>query len=149
MATLAKHKTLLVCLTAFALLVAALLLSDRAPARQPNANSLVIGLALEPPHLDPTAGAAAAIGEIVHLNVFEGLTRVTADADIVPGLAERWRISSDGLTYTFRLRDHVHFHNGEAMTSADVQKSLSAIVGEKSDRGLQDLIVRASASRPL
>ena len=41
---------------------------------------LVLGIVLEPPHLDPTAGAAAAIDEIVYANVFEGLTRIGAAA---------------------------------------------------------------------
>jgi len=35
-----------------------------------------MGMSLEPPHLDPTAGAAAAIDEVVYANVFEGLTRI-------------------------------------------------------------------------
>ena len=35
-----------------------------------------IGAVLEPPHLDPTAGAAAAIDEVVFINVFEGLVRL-------------------------------------------------------------------------
>ncbi|HIB45949.1 MAG TPA: ABC transporter substrate-binding protein, partial [Candidatus Lambdaproteobacteria bacterium] len=35
---------------------------------------LTMGMVLEPPHLDPTAGAAAAIDEVVYANVFEGLT---------------------------------------------------------------------------
>ena len=37
---------------------------------------LVLGIVLEPPKLDPTAGAAEAIDEIVYANVFEGLTRI-------------------------------------------------------------------------
>ena len=37
---------------------------------------LVLGMPLEPPHLDPTAGAAAAIDEVLYANVFEGLTRI-------------------------------------------------------------------------
>ena len=41
---------------------------------------VTIGVRLEPPHLDPTAGAAAAIGEIVYANVFEGLTRIDRNA---------------------------------------------------------------------
>ena len=36
---------------------------------------IVVGMQLEPPILDPTAGAAAAIDEVVYANVFEGLTR--------------------------------------------------------------------------
>src|SRR5690606_22393489 len=35
-------------------------------------DSLVLAMVLEPPHLDPTAGAAAAIDEVVYANVFEG-----------------------------------------------------------------------------
>ena len=38
-------------------------------------NSVVIGMQLEPPNLDPTGGAAAAIDEVVYSNVYEGLTR--------------------------------------------------------------------------
>ena len=41
---------------------------------------LTMGMVLEPPHLDPTAGAAAAIDEIVYANVFEGLTRINQNA---------------------------------------------------------------------
>ncbi len=36
-------------------------------------SSLIMGMVLEPPHLDPTAGAAAAIDEVVYANIFEGL----------------------------------------------------------------------------
>ena len=47
----------------------------------------IIGMQLEPPNLDPTAGAAAAIDEVVYANVFEGLTRFGADGSILPALA--------------------------------------------------------------
>ena len=43
---------------------------------------LTMGMVLEPPHLDPTAGAAAAIDEVVYANVFEGLTRINQNAEI-------------------------------------------------------------------
>jgi hypothetical protein len=43
---------------------------------------------LEPPHLDPTAGAAAAIDEIVYANIFEGLTRIGSNGAVQPALAE-------------------------------------------------------------
>ncbi|GGH14179.1 ABC transporter substrate-binding protein [Alsobacter metallidurans] len=73
---------------------------------------VIIGVRLEPPHLDPTAGAAAAIGEIVYANVFEGLTRVDRTGATKPALAESWTISEDGKTYTFKLRAGVTFHDG-------------------------------------
>ncbi len=82
--------------------------------------SITIGMQLEPPMLDPTGGAAAAIDEVVYSNVFEGLTRFASDGSIIPGLAESWEISEDGATYTFTLREGVTFHDGEAMTAEDV-----------------------------
>ena len=51
-------------------------------------DTLTIGLTLEPPHLDPTAGAAAAIDEIVYANVFEGLTRIDENGAVQPQLEQ-------------------------------------------------------------
>ena len=73
---------------------------------------LVLGIPLEPPHLDPTAGAAAAIDEIVYANVFEGLTRIGARGEVLPDLAESWTVSDDGKVYTFKLHTGVKFHDG-------------------------------------
>ena len=70
---------------------------------------LVMGVVLEPPHLDPTAGAAAAIDEVVYANVFEGLTRIAEDGSVQPALAESWTVSDDGRVYTFRLHSGVKF----------------------------------------
>ena len=93
-------------------------------AAQAAKDSLVLGMPLEPPHLDPTAGAAAAIDEVVYANLFEGLTRIDENGAVQPGLASDWTISDDGLTYTFKLRRGVKFHDGSAMDSADVKFSL-------------------------
>jgi len=93
---------------------------------------LTMGMVLEPPHLDPTAGAAAAIDEIVYANVFEGLTRINQNAEVLPALAESWNISSDGLTYTFNLRSGVSFHDGSAFDSSDVVFSLNRARSENS-----------------
>ncbi|MEM6849777.1 MAG: ABC transporter substrate-binding protein [Pseudomonadota bacterium] len=80
---------------------------------------LVVGMALEPPHLDPTAGAAAAIDEIVYANLFEGLTAIASDGSVEPALATAWTQPDDGLSWTFTLRDGVTFHDGSAF-DADV-----------------------------
>jgi peptide/nickel transport system substrate-binding protein len=82
------------------------------PALAAPRTDLNVGIRLEPPHLDPTAGAAAAIGEIVYANLFEGLTRMAADGSIKPGLAESWTVSPDGKVYLFTLRKGVTFHDG-------------------------------------
>lgn len=79
-----------------------------------------IGMVLEPPNLDPTAGAAAAIDEVVYANIFEGLTRFGPDGSVIPGLAASWEISPDGTVYTFALRPGVSFHDGTTLTAHDV-----------------------------
>jgi peptide/nickel transport system substrate-binding protein len=85
---------------------------------------LVLGMVLEPPHLDPTAGAAAAIKEVGYANVFEGLTRINSDGSVSPALAESWEISDDGKVYTFKLHDGVKFHDGTDFTAEDVKFTL-------------------------
>ena len=85
--------------------------------------TLTIGMPLEPPHLDPTASAAAAIDEVLYANVFEGLTRIDRNGEVKPGLAESWSVAGDNVTYTFKLRSGVAFHDGSAFDCADVQFS--------------------------
>ena len=87
-------------------------------------NDLVLGIALEPPHLDPTAGAAAAIDEVTYANLFEGLTRINESGEVAPALAESWSISADGLTYTFKLHTGVKFHDGADFSADDVKFSI-------------------------
>ncbi|HEY9012652.1 MAG TPA: ABC transporter substrate-binding protein [Devosia sp.] len=91
-----------------------------------------IGLVLEPPSLDPTAEAAAAVDEVVYANVFEGLTRFAPDGSVVPALAKSWEISEDGLTYTFHLAEGVKFHDGTDFNADDVKFSLERINAEGS-----------------
>ncbi|MDA5093404.1 ABC transporter substrate-binding protein [Aliiroseovarius sp. KMU-50] len=87
-------------------------------------DSITIGMGLEPPNLDPTGGAAAAIDEVVYANLFEGLTRFGPDGSVNPGLAESWTVSDDGTVYTFKLRADVNFHDGTDMNADDVVFSL-------------------------
>ncbi|MCB9946375.1 MAG: ABC transporter substrate-binding protein [Rhodospirillaceae bacterium] len=94
--------------------------------------TLVIGMSLEPPHLDPTAGAAGAIDEVVYANLFESLTRIDETGQVIPGLAESWTVSDDGLTYTFRLRQGVLFHDGTTFDADDVRFSLERAAAEDS-----------------
>ena len=95
-------------------------------------SDITVALQLEPPHLDPTSAAAGAIDSVLYSNVFEGLTRFMADGSVVAGLAESWEISDDGLSYTFKLRDGVTFHDGSAMDAEDVKFSLDRARAEDS-----------------
>ncbi len=100
---------------------------------------LKLGMVLEPPHLDPTAGAAAAIDEVVYANVFEGLTRIDRNGEVQPALAESWTISDDGLTYSFALRSGVSFHDGTVFDSGDVKFSLERATAEDSTNAQKGL----------
>lgn len=82
----------------------------------------------EPDSLDPWQSAASDTEAIMH-NVFEGLCLYDENGEIIPGLAESWDISEDGLTYTFHLRQGVTFHNGDAFDSADVLYSYNNFAG--------------------
>ncbi|HZY67352.1 MAG TPA: ABC transporter substrate-binding protein [Devosia sp.] len=98
----------------------ALFLSLAAAADAQSRTDLRVGLVLEPPALDPTAGAAAAIDEVVYQNVFEGLTRIDSTGAVQPALASAWTVSEDGLTYTFDLVEGATFHDGTTFDAADV-----------------------------
>ena len=87
-------------------------------------DTITLGMVLEPPNLDPTAGAAAAIDEVVYANVFEGLTRFAPDGSIRPALAASWAVSPDGRVYTFALRQGVQFHDGTAFDAEDAKFTL-------------------------
>ncbi len=99
---------------------------------QSDKRSATIGMVLEPTGLDPTTAPAAAIGEIVHYNILEGLTKIKEDGSVVPLLAESWTMEPDGRSYTFKLRRGVKFHDGEAFDASDVKFSFERAKGEKS-----------------
>ena len=99
---------------------------------QAKKDSVTLAMTLEPPGLDPTAGAASSIAEVVLYNVFETLTRINSDGSVSPLLAESWEVSSDLKTYTFRLRKDVKFQNGEPFNAAAVKFSFDRAAADKS-----------------
>ena len=113
-----------------ALAMAGLLLATTMAAAQPT--EIRIGVALEPPALDPTAGAAEAIDVVVYQNIFEGLTRIDQNGAVQPGLAESWTISEDGLSYRFSLHDGVTFHDGTSFDAEDVKFTFDRLLAEDS-----------------
>jgi peptide/nickel transport system substrate-binding protein len=95
-------------------------------------DTLVMGMVLEPPHLDPTAGAAAAIREVGYANIFEGLTRIDENGTVQPAVARSWTISEDGLVYTFELASGAAFHNGVPLEAEHVVFSFERAMAEDS-----------------
>jgi peptide/nickel transport system substrate-binding protein len=100
---------------------------------------IVVGMQLEPPNLDPTSGAAAAIDEVVYANVFEGLTRFAEDGSVQPALAESWEAAPDGLSWTFNLRSGASFHDGTPFTAEDVVFSFDRAMAEGSTNAQKQL----------
>lgn len=68
-------------------------------------------------------------GEI-NLLIFAGLTAHDENNEVVPALAEKWDYDEDTKTWTFHLRDGLTFHDGEPLTSEDVQFTLESILDE-------------------
>ena len=102
----------------------ALALGAAAPAfAQAKKDTLVLAMTLEPTGLDPTAGAASAIAEVVQYNVLETLTKINSDSRITPLLAANWTASPDLKVWTFKLRTGVRFQNGEPFDAAAVKFS--------------------------
>jgi len=89
-----------------------------------SAGSLIIGMQLEPPILDPTANPAAAISQALYGNLYEGLVQFAADGSVVPLLAESWEVSADGTVYTFHLRQGVRFQDGRPFDASTAKFSL-------------------------
>ncbi|PZQ49418.1 MAG: ABC transporter substrate-binding protein [Rhodovulum sulfidophilum] len=107
-------------------------------AAQPRTD-IILGMQLEPPHLDPTAGAAAAIDEVTYANIFEGLTRFGPDGEVLPDLAESWEVAPDGLSWVFNLRPGVTFHDGTPFTAEDVAFSIDRAMAAESQNAQKRL----------
>jgi peptide/nickel transport system substrate-binding protein len=107
-----------------------LLLATGSALAQPT--EIRIGVALEPPALDPTAGAAEAIDVVVYQNIFEGLVRIDETGAVQPGLAQSWTMAEDGLSYRFVLHDGVTFHDGSTFDAADVKFTFDRILAADS-----------------
>jgi peptide/nickel transport system substrate-binding protein len=94
---------------------------------------LVYGLTLSPSGIDPHVNASAELG-IPLTSVYDTLVYRVSDStasagkQFVPGLAESWELSDDGLTYTFHLRHDVTFHDGTPFNAEAVRTNIERIV---------------------
>lgn len=77
----------------------------------------------DPTSFDPQIANDNA-SKIIIANCFEGLVRTSAEGKIVPGVASSWDISSDGLTYTFHLRNDAKWHLTENASKLLSQEAL-------------------------
>ena len=90
--------------------------------------TLHLGNASEPSDLDPQLITSITDAQIV-LGLMEGLTAMDpADAHPVPGVAERWEVSADNLTWTFHLRADARWSNGDPVTARDFAYAFQRIL---------------------
>jgi len=81
----------------------------------------------EPDTLDPQRARTDAAFNILR-DLFEGLTAIGPDGQAVPAAAESWRVSDDGLEYTFRLREGLRWSNGDRVVAADYVAGMRRLV---------------------
>ena len=120
---------------------------------------LVVAQNADAKTLDPH-GANEASSSLVITQLFDTLFILDEDRNIVPGLAEEYTLFPDNVTYEFKLREDVYFHNGEKMTAEDVAFSfkraaksphVSHIVGQIDPNGIEildDYKIRVTTKEP-
>jgi len=103
-----------------------------AAAPQGNASdpkTLIVLTPVDTQTLDPAVNYDFSGGFFL-INCYEGLVKAegSTEAKIVPALAESWEVSPDGLTYTFKIRDGVKFHDGTSVNAEAVKFSFDRLL---------------------
>lgn len=88
--------------------------ADEAPVAE--GSVLHRGLGSDPESLDPHKARSIQSGDILR-DIGEGLLAYSASGELIPGAAEGWTVSDDGLIYTFKLREAARWSNGDALTA--------------------------------
>jgi len=104
------------------------------------------GNSTEPATLDPHKSEDVSSGNILR-DLYEGLVTEDASGKLIPGAAEKWSISEDGLHYTFHLRNCLAWSNGEALTAADFIFSLRRALDPETAAPMADLLAPIVNSR--
>lgn len=105
------------------------------PADEGKTDVLVIGDA--PKIVDASAGPLTEPQSILLSGVAQGLVRFDASGQIVPGLAERWNVTDDGLSYIFRLQS-IEWPDGRKLTAQQVARLLRRQIASRSNNPLKD-----------
>ena len=91
-----------------------------------NGGYLKEGIIGSPRFVNPVLAISDVDHDLTSL-VYSGLIKISKDNTLVPDLAQSYNISSDGLVYTFTLRDNIYFHDGEKVTTDDVEFTINKI----------------------
>jgi peptide/nickel transport system substrate-binding protein len=104
------------------------------PPAQAAKKELFYGLTLSIAGLDPHIHTSSELG-IPLTSVYDTLVYMTTDNRFVPGLAESWTVSPDGLSYAFKLRKDVRFHDGTPFNAQAVKDNLDRVVDPATKSG--------------
>ncbi|MCZ4300604.1 ABC transporter substrate-binding protein [Microbacterium oxydans] len=110
--------------------------------------TLHVGLVLEPTNLDIRHTSGAALEQILIDNIYEGLVSRTQENEIEGRLASDYTVSDDGLTYTFTLNEGIQFHDGTALTAADVVSSYETVRTDATVQGNAEFAKVSSITAP-
>ena len=119
------------------LLVPALLLAPQACRPQPEGPLKAVVIGGEPKLRDPALGPLPHSDAVLLQNVAQGLVRFDASGNIVGGLAERWNVSDDGLSYIFRIASK-NWPDGTKITAQQVARLLKRQLADRSRNPLKD-----------
>src|SRR5499426_142334 len=125
-----SHRTLVVFAAAVAIALVITPTSPAGAADTPRRGGILLGaIAADAPSLDPHQEETFATLHLV-APCYSTLLQIDPYSypKIIGDLATEWKIAPDGLTYTFKLRQGVRFHDGSSLTSADVKATYEKIV---------------------
>ena len=102
------------------------------PAKAPAASggTLIVAAAQEPDTFDPPNIVDVTVQQIA-MNITDRLTELAPDMSVRPGLAESWTVSADKLTWTFKLRKGVKFHDGTTLDAEAVKFNFDRLLDTK------------------
>lgn len=109
--------------------------------------TLVVGLATEPAGLVQGITVSGTT-EAISPNIFDGLVEVSDTGELVPALAESWRLSDDGRSITFQLRKNAFWHDGKPVTAADIQYSIMEVAKKTHPRARSVLAAVVAVETP-
>ena len=79
------------------------------------------------PQIDPGVGADLGAATVL-INIYDPLVMPKKDGSVEPWIAKDWKVSDDGKTWTFTIRDDVKFHSGNPLTAGDVAYTMQRLL---------------------
>lgn len=120
--------------------------ADKGSAPGGDKQELVFNLAADTKTLDPGLNQSVD-GAIIAVNAFEGLAKLDDKDKAIPGQAEKWEVSPDGLKYTFHLKKDLKWSNGDPLKASDFEYAWKRVLNPEtaSEYSFQMLYIKGGA----